>query len=218
MPGAAADLFQVFPGLGRKGLVMKRQGVQPDDGVHGRADLMAHAGQEGRFRFAGLLRLEQRGGQRLALGHGFTHLFINFRHAHPHCVHDVVIPVFGAPHTRDAEHFIIFPAVPFGQIAIGDDRMIRQGGADVIRFGKLQKAFPIAFGYDIISVPGDALPVGEAQALGGELLIPPIRPVAGAFVPIQIHVIHRPVIGRHGGNHVVGLGLGMGHVFPEVIP
>ena len=60
------NLLEVAPRPFRKLRVGKGDGVQPDDGVHGRADLVAHACEKGRLGTAGLLRHRERVSQCLA--------------------------------------------------------------------------------------------------------------------------------------------------------
>ena len=56
---ADTDLFQIVPGLRRKIRIVQGNIVQPDDGVHWRADLVAHIGEEAGFCVACLFRLIQ---------------------------------------------------------------------------------------------------------------------------------------------------------------
>ena len=51
------DLTQVIPNALWIVRIVQCQGGHPDDGVHGRADIVAHAGQEFLFRRVGLFRL-----------------------------------------------------------------------------------------------------------------------------------------------------------------
>ena len=54
--------------------IVKRDAVQADDRVHGRADLVAHVGEEGGLGPVCLLRDGQRVLQRPVLCHGTAHL------------------------------------------------------------------------------------------------------------------------------------------------
>ena len=76
MPCAASDLFKIPPGLLIQIVLFKGKSIKADDGVHGSTDLMAHVGKEGGFCIVGILRSGKRLRQRLAPGHGFTHLRI----------------------------------------------------------------------------------------------------------------------------------------------
>ena len=49
------DFFQMVPGFGRNVRLVEGDAVQADNGVHRRADFVAHTGKEGRFGPAGLL-------------------------------------------------------------------------------------------------------------------------------------------------------------------
>ena len=55
MTGRCTDLFQMVPGLLRRIRIIECDVVQADDGIHGRADLMAHIGQERGLGPVGLL-------------------------------------------------------------------------------------------------------------------------------------------------------------------
>ena len=130
---ALAGLGQVFPRLGRERLILEGETVQADDGVHGGADLMAHAREKGRFGAVGLPRRVQGLHQHLALLHGFAHFRVDHREADAHGVDDVVVPVGRVAHARHAQHFIIICAVSVGEIAVGDDVLGGQRAADALR-------------------------------------------------------------------------------------
>ena len=63
----SSDFFQKLPGFWRNVRIVQGDAVQPNDGVHRRADLMTHIGKEGGLGLAGLLCRLQRFLQGLTL-------------------------------------------------------------------------------------------------------------------------------------------------------
>ena len=82
MPGASSDLLKVVLCLFTQVLIAERKIIQPDDGVHGRADLMAHTGQKRCLCFTGFFRGAQRIRQGFTLCHGITHLSVDIGNSH----------------------------------------------------------------------------------------------------------------------------------------
>ena len=200
---AAADFFQILPGFSRKALIPQRQAVQADDRVHRRPDLMAHIGQKRCFGLVGLFRRGQRLRERLVLFHGVPHLRVDHGQPQPDGVHDMVVPVFRVPHAGHPDHLVVFLSAPLRQIAVGDDQVILQRLAHIIRINKLQESFPVSFRNSVMRVPGKALQVREVDTLRRLLRIRRVRPVAHRVVLVQVDVINAAVIRCQRGNHPV---------------
>ena len=201
--GAVADFFQIIPGLRRQCLILQRQAVQADDGVHRGADFVAHVGEEGGLGAVGGFRLNQCFRQGFVPGHAFAHLRVDDRKAHADRVDDVIRPVFRVADAGHPDHFIVFPAVPHGQIPVHDDGVVRQGGADAVRLDELQEAFPVALGHVGMGVVGKGLQIGEMHPFGIAFVIAWIGPIAYGVVPVQVHVVDAAIVRSQGGDHLV---------------
>ena len=125
MLGGFADLGQVFLDLIACRGIVHRDIVQTDDRVHGRADLMAHVGQECRLGFICFLGCAERLRQRLVFCHRLPHFLVDDGQAEAHCMHDIVVAILRMAHARHTDHFIILFPVSLGEIPIGNDQFVR---------------------------------------------------------------------------------------------
>ena len=201
--GGSPDPGQVLLHLFAGGRFVHGNVVQADDGVHGRADLMAHIGQEGGLCLAGLLRRGQRLRQRVILRHGFAHLFVDNRESHAHPVHQVIVPLPGMADAGHAQHLVVFRAVSSGQIAVGDDGFCFQRLPHVLRIDKAQESLPVFRIHVPPAVIRETFMVRKMDPLLGMVRIVDVRPVAHGVVLVHVHIVDAPVIGGHGRDHVV---------------
>ena len=139
MLGGAANLLQILPCLRRGIRIVECDIVQTDDGVHRRADLMAHVGEESRLCPARLFRCGQRVAQRKLLRHVLSRLEVHIGKARADVVHRVVLPLSGMAHSGEPDHLIGFLIMPVDFIGIGDDPLGLQSLFDVFRLYELQE-------------------------------------------------------------------------------
>ena len=140
--GRSVDLFQRFPGLFGNIRIAQGDIVQADDGVHGRADLVAHIGKESGLGPVGLFRGIQRAVQCL----DFRHAFPLFRDVgNEHIVNAavgfrlrkmavVVHPAYRAVLADDAVFHIV-------KILVAPGDLVHDGVRDGLVIVRMQHAF-----------------------------------------------------------------------------
>ena len=153
MPGAVPYFFKVFPYLPCNGSTLQCKTVEAYNGIHGGADLMAHAGQKGSFGSACLFSGCQRFAKGLVFSHGFPHFRIDDRKSHAYCVNYVIIPVFRMPYSGKADHFVIFPAGSLCQIAEYNDRILRKSFTHMNGIDEFQEILPVVFRNEMLPIP-----------------------------------------------------------------
>ena len=188
-----ADLCQILPDLVRSGRLVHGDVVQSDDRVHGRADLMAHVGEERGLRPVGLLRRGQRFAQNMVLLEGLPGFGIHIGKTQSNRVHLAVVPVLRMANAGKADHDIDCPALFVDLIAIRDHALLPQPFPDGVGIRKLQEIFAILIGHGIPRVRPDALHIGKVLAdfeipfLAGFLIADPL-------VLVQMDEIDAPII------------------------
>ena len=201
--GGCADSGQILFHLFAGRRFVHGNVVQPNDGVHGGTDLMAHVGQECRLCLAGLLRCGERLRQRVIFGHGFAHFRIDHGKAHTYLVHKVIIPLTRMAHTGHAQHLVVFYAVSFRQIAIGHDGFCFKPPPYILRIDKVEEALPVFRIHIPLAVLGESCMVREVHSYGGLVRITRVCPIANGVIRVHIHMIDAPVVRRHGRDHAV---------------
>ena len=152
MPRALADLLQILARLIGQGVVAQRQAVEADDRVHGRADLMAHIGEEGGLGFIGLLCGFQRFAESVAARHRLAHLGVDDRQSQTDRVNNMIVTILRMTDARHTDHLIVLSAVALGQIAEGDDRLVEQPSPDVIGIDKIDEVGAVLFIDKIVGI------------------------------------------------------------------
>ena len=195
MPGGGIDLFQVFPCFRRSFRIVQCNVVQPDDGVHRSADLMAHAGKESGFRPVRLLRCSKCIGKCLALCHGFPCISVNVHKTGSHTVHDMVVPVLRMTDTCKPDGLIGFSPVPLYHIGIGYYAAFLQPCPDGIRLDKAQKFFTVRLCDILVGIGCNREHIGESLP---HLEASPVEICMGlitdSFTLVQLKIIDAPVI------------------------
>ena len=166
---------------------------------------MAHVRKEGRLCLAGLFRRVQCFAQGLVLGHGIPHFGIDDGKPHSYRMYHVVLAVFRVMHPSHADHFVVFLAVPAGQVAVGDQLFVLERLADVRGLDELQESFAVFFRNAVVAVVPEPFQVGEMHSFGVLLVVFGVAAVTDGVILVEVHVIDAAVVRGHGGNHAVQL-------------
>ena len=89
---------------------MQRKAVEADNRVHGRADFVAHVGEEYGLRLARLFCRLERIGKGLVLGKGIAHFLVDIGKSETYNAERCIRGVAGIVHARHAQHFVTFLA------------------------------------------------------------------------------------------------------------
>ena len=177
-----ADLLQILFGLFRRFRVIEGDVVQPDDGIHRRADLMAHIGEEGRLRLVGLLRRGQGVAEDPAL------LLQLFLHGDPMLQLLLLDPVLGIDRLLFQLESSVSPVLRQHQRKHGQHHQQRQHG--------LENASPddaVRNGTDLVADHALADQIGEEPvgSLHGNVTERLTDPVVGegGLAPVQIREV-----------------------------
>ena len=193
MLGGGADLCQIFLDLVRSGRLVHGDVVQSDDRVHGRADLMAHVGQECGLGPVGLFRRRQRFPQNVVLLEGLPGFCVHIGKAQSDRVHLSIVPVFRMANAGKADHDIDRLALFVDLIAIGDHALLPKALPDRVGIRKPQEFVAILIGHGILRIRPDAFRVGEALT-DLEILFLARFLIAYPLVPVQMDEIYAPII------------------------
>ena len=203
VPGAGADLFQFIAGARREVRIAQGNAVQPDDRVHGRADLMAHGAEEGRLCSAGLLRTRQRLRQSAILLHGPARLPVNIGKARADRVDDVIFTLLDGADPRDAKHLVPLLAVLVRQIPMGDHGLGCKLPAYVFRIDEAEEALPVRRRDTVLRIVRQAFPKRKGFPFAHFSVWFIGRADTDALVLVEIGVVDAPVISGHGRDHAM---------------
>ena len=203
MIGGCANSGQILLHFFTGGGFVHGNVIQPDDGVHGGADLMTHVGQECRFCLAGLLRCSERFRQRVIFCHRLAHFRIDHSESNAHLMHEIIIPLPGMADASHAQHLVVFYAVSFRQIAIGHDGFCFKPPPYILRIDKVEEALPVFRIHIPLAVLGESCMVREVHSYRGLVRITRVCPIANGVIRVHIHMIDAPVVRRHGRDHAV---------------
>ena len=203
MMGGRADLFQRLPGLRGKIRIVQGNIVQADDGVHGRTDLVAHAGKERRFSPVRLFRCSQRVIQRLGGFHILPGFRIHIGKAEAHRMYDVVVPVFRMAYAGNLGHLIGFLPVPAHHIPERNDPLLFQRFPDRVRIGKTQVLLPVGLCHIFIGIFGYGGKVRETFPHLKAVFDIGMVLVTDPFVFVQFDIIDAPVVGGQRRNQLI---------------
>ena len=205
MLGRGVNLLQIGFGLFRRFGIVEGNVVQPDDGIHGGADFMAHVGEEGRLGPVGLLRCRQGITESLIFGERLSCLLIHIGKAGAHIVNAVIVRVLRIRDSRKADHLIGFLPVAGNLIAVGDDGLFLQTLTDSVGLNELQEVFQIGLGHITVGVGRDRGEIGEVIPHPEAVLQIGMGLIADTPVLVQLQIIDTPVVGRQGRHHLLQL-------------
>ena len=201
MVSGGSDFLQIPSRLIGDGGIVQGDTVQPDDGVHGRTDFVAHVGQEGRLGPVGCLRCGQGILERLPLRLGLPGFKIHVHKARARDMHQLILPVLRMAHAGKAHLLPGLPPMAVGQVSAGDHPPRLQPGLHVFRLNEAQEFFPVLFPDVFVGIGGDGREIVEPFSRPESVLQVLMRLIAYSVPVIQIDIIDAPVVRSQGGNH-----------------
>ena len=159
-----ANLQQVFFDCVGNIRLVEGNVVQADDGVHGRADFVAHVGEESRLGLAGLLCCRERIRKRLLLLEARARFGIDVGEARPDIVDDSVISVFGVADSSEAHRLVGLIAVDVDHVAIRDDVIVLKSLAYGFGLNEVQEFLAVLLQDVMVAVFGHGFEIVELFA------------------------------------------------------
>ncbi len=186
------DFHQIIPGLFAEGIVIERQGIQADDGVHRCTNLVAHAGHERKIRLMGLFRLLKAGTQITFMSKVIPDLPVHVTERH----HNLMAFRVRRPGTDHAK--LLIALLPASQAEITADQvpLLLQTVPDILRIGETQKFRAIRLRDTPVCVFRDPLPVRPSVFRPERSLCLLIRAVTQKCVIVQINAEYAQIAGR----------------------
>ena len=188
------DFFHVLPCAVRDGRVGQHNAVQPDDGIHRCADLVAHVGQEGSLRPVRSLRRNQGIAQRFALFQRPSHFFVDIHKAHAHRVDQMVIPILWMPDSGKANHLIAFPPVSLYHISVGDHQLFPQAFTDCVWLYEIKESASMLLNDVLFRICCKGIQIRKMLSDLEPFLKRGMRLVAYPLVFVQFQIIDTPVV------------------------